>query len=300
MKYFLNWTSKHVEGKKKLSVYGIPFDANSSYRCGSRFAPSELLKVSEHDNISGYSSFFHCSVNSLIDFSSIKMIEINNYSWDWTRQIIQKEIFNENSQNHISMYFGGDHSVEIPIISKAVQKKKRIGILYFDAHLDYYNSYYKNSFSHACTLKRIIDENPHLSKDILVIGAREFTEDQLSSLQKDNVKLVTAWDLFNKSGYRTIFDFIQRLKKLNIPIHISFDCDVMDPSCLNAVSNPSPCGLNLFHLQNVFKELRNCKVESISILEYNPLFDKDNLNATIILWIIRELLCGIFSGEIHD
>jgi len=62
------------------------------------------------------------------------------------------------SEQHRLLVVGSDHSITWPVVRATAQRwGNEFDILHLDAHLDLYDAFEGNPYSHACSFARIIE-----------------------------------------------------------------------------------------------------------------------------------------------
>ena len=73
-------------------------------------------------------------------------------------------------------------------------------------------------------------------------------------------------------------------------VHISFDLDLIDPNVAPGVSIPAKNGINLEEAYALADKITKYSdiIKSADLVEYNPLFDKDNVTKEIATNILNK------------
>ena len=71
------------------------------------------------------------------------------------------------------------------------------------------------------------------------------------------------------------------IKKIEGPIYVTFDIDVLDPAFAPSVGTPSPCGLNPKQTEKLIYSLKNKKIVGFDLVEVssNKIGDITSVNA---------------------
>ena len=87
-----------------------------------------------------------------------------------------------------------------------------------------------------------------------------------------------------------IDEIITFLKKIDGPIYISFDIDVLDPAYAPSVGTPASCGLNPKQVEKLIYSLEGKKIVGFDIVEVSStqIGDITSLNAAKIIY---DVLC---------
>lgn len=231
----------------------IPFD-NGSRIPGAKLAPTIVYQHLLNNNaINSFSSYKHCftipvlSNNSALSYQNIE---------DWFGKLI--------SNKNFPLTLGGDHSIVLPIINSITRdRSKKVNVLLFDAHHD---------LDKAPTLKNwnVVHEISKVANKVIILGCRSNPIDNIP----ENVKLLTMDD-FDKSTYSTIIDNLTCFLDKSIPLYLSVDLDVLDPSEFPGVSYPIPGGLTFRELKRMLKYLlESYNISAVDLVEYNPMIEQ--------------------------
>ncbi len=89
------------------------------------------------------------------------------------------------------LFLGGDHSITYATF-RGLRKAsgQEFGLVYFDAHPDCYEIYDGNPYSHACTVRRLVEEG--YVKDVVMIGIRAATRQQMEFAREKGMKIFSV------------------------------------------------------------------------------------------------------------
>ena len=257
-----------------VALIGIPFDLNSTFMRGPALGPARIREVLH----AGATNL--CAENG-IDLGASKIldnrgdIEIDNeYESDWIR-VIEENISTLLDTDVPVLTLGGDHAVTYPIVKAFAQKYSALTILQLDAHPDLYDHYKGNRFAHACPFARIMEEN--LAERLIQIGIRTLNPHQKEQAQHFGVELVEMRH----------FD-IDLIPRINTPVYVSIDLDVLDPAYAPGVSHHEPGGMSTRQLIEVIQRIE-APIVGADIVEYNPRRDPAEITAMVAVKLLKEL-----------
>ena len=138
----------------------------------------------------------------------------------------QLEKFSEKiSKIKKPLFIGGNHLISFPIFKSLSKKNPKTDFIYLDAHFDADDIKLFNS--------SVVKHSYDLSKPrILNIGSRE-------KYQKDKPSFIDTLSAMEFS--ENVLS--KKLSKFKNPVHLSIDCDVLEPSIMPGVSHPEAFGL---------------------------------------------------------
>jgi agmatinase len=202
-------------------------------------------------------------------------IEIDNKAdSDWIR-VIADRISTCLQTGTPVLTLGGDHSITYPIIKAYAQKYKSLTILQLDAHPDLYDHYDGDRFAHACPFARIMEE--HLAERLIQIGIRTLNPHQKDQVRRFGVEMIEMQH-FN----------VDVIPRIDTPVYVSIDLDVLDPAFAPGVSHHEPGGLSTRQLIEIIHRL-DAPIVGADIVEYNPGRDPTEITAMVAVKLLKEV-----------
>ncbi len=267
--------SRNSINSAKTVLIGIPFDATSSFRSGSRFAPNSIRLYS--DSLETYSPVFDSDIEDLpfYDYGDI-FVTINNFKK--LSENIEEMYPQLIKQNKKILSIGGEHLITYPILLSYKKMFPYLKIIHIDAHADLRDNYLGEKFSHATVIRRISEFiNPD---NIFQFGIRSGTREEFEFAEKN-----TNFFPFNLS------ENIDILKKLQgEKVYVTLDLDVLDPSIFPGTGTPEPGGVFYKELEIFLKHLYNLDIIGGDVVELLPDNDRNGISSIVAAKIIRELI----------
>jgi agmatinase len=258
-------------------MFGIPYDATTSYKPGTRFGPDEIRKASW-----GLETFSPVLKKDLID---VNVCDLYNIIIEGTQMDIIERSYNASKnimeKGKIPIMMGGEHSITYPVVKAVKDVYNDFVLIQFDAHCDLREEYLGNEYSHASVIRRCFD----LTKDIYQFGIRS----------GDKEEWEFGWENTNISMDLPTKEDIKEIKSLDKPVYITIDIDVLDPAYAPGTGTPEPCGFSTKELINslyLFKELKD-NIIGFDVVEISPHYDIGNITSIAAAKIIRELMLTI-------
>ena len=263
----------------------IPYDATSSYGSGQRNGPDAILNASRY-------------VDELLDAHGGKLIGLKPtdiFTLDeivvsrnsvpeamaGIEEAIEEEIVSKNKK---PLVLGGEHSVSYGAVKALKRKYKDLSVLQFDAHTDLLNEYEGSKFSHACAMRRILDEGIPCAQ----VGIRNMNaeiQDYISTNKKH------AKNIHFAPGIPPVEKILKGLTK---NVYLTFDLDALDPSIMPAVGTAEPGGLYWREtIETIEKISRKVNIVGADVVELSPIpgFEAPNfLAAKLVYQIILGML----------
>lgn len=259
--------------KGPFTILGIPLDHTTSYRPGTRFAPSAVREASygleEHDLLSGR------DLNK-INFSDLGDLVISG-SIEGATEDIKETIGTLSEMGRIPLIIGGEHLVSYPVVEGIRKRIRDLYIVVLDAHADMRDEYAGLKLSHATVLRRISEIIPH--NRIFQFGIRSGSREEA--------------DYYRLTGITYSYqfpddDFFINLKGKNV--YLSIDIDVLDPAYAPGTGTPEPCGWRPEDVLLFIRKLKGIVLTGFDIVEVSPPFDPSGITSIMAARIIREVL----------
>jgi agmatinase len=186
----------------------------------------------------------------------------------------------EKGERPVSL--GGDHSVTYPVVKAFGRRYPEMTIVHFDAHPDLYDEFEGSRVSHACPFARIMEER--LAKRLVQVGIRTMNGHQREQAARFGVEVVEMRAL---PAYNRL--------RVQGPVYVSFDMDVLDPAFAPGISHREPGGMTareaIAHLHAI-----EGSMVGADIVEYNPEQDVAGMTATVAAKIVKEIMGKMIAG----
>jgi agmatinase len=273
-----------------IAVVGVPFDSGVSYRPGARFGPSHIRQSSRllrpFNPALGVSPFATMQVVDAGD------IPVNPFH-------IQQAIGEIEagaaalSESAKLMTLGGDHTIVLPLLRAMKAKHGPIAVLHFDAHLDTWDTYFGEPYTHGTPFRRAAEEGLLDSDHCLHIGIRGplYSERDLPESADLGFDIVSSTELDSLGVGGTIERMRQRLG--DRPVYVSVDIDVLDPSHAPGTGTPEAGGMSSREVLAVLRGLRGLDVVSADVVEVAPAYDHAEITGIAAAHVAYELISVI-------
>jgi len=206
------------------------------------------------------------------------------------------------AQGDFAIYLGGDHSISIGSIAAAAQTEP-IGVIWVDAHGDFNTPDTSPSGNiHGMPVAALIGDGaaelvnvgylgPKLQPvHIVQIGVRDLDAEERRRLTHSGIHVFTMRHLDELGMAAVARQSLDRLHHLNC-IHVSLDMDSLDPEHAPGVGTPVPGGLSYREAHLLMEILGDSgRVQSLDIVEINPILDEMNKTAELAVELAASLL----------
>ncbi len=270
--YWREIGTDHLNGAD-MCVLGIPFDGAASVGKGAAHAPDAIRECTK----------VLPPVNSTGDrFPGLRVFDKGDveFSLDWKRffQQVEEDALELLKSGKFCMFLGGDHSVTIPLVNAFAEyeKGKKIGVIHFDSHPDLCDEYEGSPWSHACPLKRVLDD--HISaRDLAQVGIRSYESEEIDLYKKHpELLVIKAHDIFI-NGFQTAIDKLVSHFHDYDAIYLTLDIDVLDPAFAPGTGTPEAGGLSSRELLEILNQLFDkLPIAAMDLVEISPPLDTTN------------------------
>lgn len=186
------------------------------------------------------------------------------------------------------IFIGGDHSITYSCFNGLNTEDK--ALLIFDAHPDLEVS--TKSITHEDYLRKLIEDKILSPNNIILVGLRSWSENELKFLNKNKIKYFDMKKIF-ELDVKEVCDIIMENVNSFENLYLSIDIDVVDPAFAPGTSNKNsePGGLTsrqLIYFIQRLKLLKNLK--RVDIVEVNPELDVNDMTSKLVAKLIMELI----------
>ncbi|MDD2482751.1 MAG: arginase family protein [Candidatus Shapirobacteria bacterium] len=281
---FLNsneWMSKN--DSTRFSFIGIPIDKNCVSRPGTKFGPNAIRQSSLVYYYPEFEGLYDPEKKRYIltDKVIVDLGDIKNKGKNLNTKITESIRF-IISNNSVPIVLGGDHSITYPILQAYNQK---FNILHLDAHSDYQRFDESEAMESGLVMRR--SKSLKNVNKIIHAGIRGYLNsgqgirDSLS----DGNSLITC-EVLKKEGVTSILSQLD-----DLPLYISFDTDVLDPSICPGTTVPEPGGINYDLARSILTEsVKHSRLIGADFVELNPKYDINQISSLHVSKLIIDML----------
>ncbi|MFO0322960.1 MAG: arginase [Bacteroidota bacterium] len=232
---------------------------------------------------------------------------------------LAQEIKETLEKEQIPIVLAGDHSSALGTISgiKLAYPKKRLGVIWIDAHADFHTPYTTPSGNmHGMPLACVLGEDnkdrqqnkpddetieyweklkgiggitPKIYyNDLVLIALRDFEPQEEYLIKKNKVRIFNLQEIRKKAVERVAIESLNYLDHCDM-IYVSFDVDSMDSRISSGTGTPVPNGITEKEAGNlIYYLMRSKKIVCFEMVEINPTLDKENLMAENAFEILQK------------
>ena len=290
-----------------VRLIGFPMDLGAGRR-GVDMGPSALRIAGVAEKLTALGYIVKDSGD--IDIRIPEVTEIESPHLKYLSQITEActtlatEVESALDHDEFPLVLGGDHSMAIGTIAGIAahckKKKKRLGVIWIDAHSDINTpdtspSGNIHGMPLAVSLGIGAKELTSIAGDFTklaphqvgIIGLRSVDEGESKLLKKLKIETYTMTDLDKHGVHRIIAKMLTSMRAKVDHLHVSFDLDSVDPTVAGGVGTPVPGGLTYREAHLIMEAIADTGyMSSFEIAEVNPILDDRNKSAEFAAGLI--------------
>ena len=257
------------EADVDVAILSLPYELTTSYGQGTADGPAACIQASSQvelydsdlgeDLPAGLS--FHTAPAWSPEKGSLmgQLDEMVEYLLPW----FEGDCF--------PLVLGGEHGILPPIVKALASHQlvqgdlSKVTIVHIDAHADLRSELGGEKWSHACAASRALDLG---IGRLMQVGIRAYSKEEAELIGND--ERISTWfarDVMSPSnGSEAWRNWLEALRNLEGPVHLTFDIDGLDGSLVPATGTPVPGGLSFHHavetIQAVFSAENACVISA--------------------------------------
>ena len=238
-------------------ILPVPYEHTTCHVKGTTAGPQAILNASQEIEL--FDEKLGREVYQDMRLYTAPFVKIDCHSQPFLAKL--EAIVAEHLENNkLVVTLGGEHTVTIAAVRAYTRKYSHMAVLQIDAHADLRDSYQGDPYSHACTMRRVLDHAP-----LYQVGIRSLTKEEFSLIESGAVSTLFSHNLSRQA----INHFVAALPE---ELYITIDMDGFDPAVVPGVGTPEPGGLT-WDLADYLLDLisQQCSIRGFDVVELRPL-----------------------------
>jgi agmatinase len=271
-----------------VAVLGVPFDSGVSYRPGARFGPAHIRQSSRllrpYNPAQGLSPF---AVQQVADAGDVAA---NPFAIQTAIGQIQAGAESALESAGTLLVLGGDHTIALPLLRAVSGRHGRVAVLHFDAHLDTWDTYFGEPYTHGTPFRRASEEGLIDSARSLHVGIRGplYADTDLADSERLGYATIACTD-YDRLGLDGVIAAM-RTRLQDGPVYVSVDIDVLDPAAAPGTGTPEAGGLTSRELLATLRGLAGLQIVGADIVEVSPAYDHAEITGIAAAHVAYELI----------
>jgi agmatinase len=216
----------------RLVVVPIGLEMTTSYGAGTRGGPDALLAASRQ--VETYDT------DLCVDLAEAPIHTLESMAPDYSAPGAMVERIRRVAAGLIAdgkwvLGLGGEHSITQGLVRAANERHGPLSILQVDAHADLRAQFEGTPFSHACAMRRCVEDGNRT----VHVGIRNACREEVEFARREGLPIF--WGRQCASGDDWIGPAVAALRS---PVYLSVDVDGLDPGIIRTTGTPEPGGLD--------------------------------------------------------
>lgn len=272
----------------QVSVVGVPFDSGVTYRPGARFGPAHIRQ----------SSRLLRPYNPALDSAPFRRAQVvdagdvtcSPFHIDEALTQIESAISGLLGEGRKVVVMGGDHTVALPVLRALHRMHGPMALVHFDSHLDTWNTYFGEPFTHGTPFRRASEEGLIVKGSSAHVGIRGSLYDRgdLSDDEELGFTIVNCRDIDTIGVPGVIERVLARVGSK--PVYLSIDIDVLDPAFAPGTGTPEAGGMSSRELLAIIRGLRDARLVGADVVEVAPAYDHAEITGIAAANLIYEIV----------
>lgn len=262
-----------------IVLFGAGFDGTTSFRPGTRFAPSAIRN--ESFGIETYSPY---QDKDMLDYSYFDSGDIELPFGSTNRAIADIAMRADAilSDGKKPFMIGGEHLVTLGAVMAVSEKYPDLYILHFDAHADLRDDYLGQKLSHACVLRRCWE----------IVGDGHIFQFGIRSGDREEFRFAEEHTVMRKFDLEGLAEVVAKLRGRSV--YLTLDLDVLDPSIFPGTGTPEAGGVSFDELRRALTlACSNLNIVGCDVNELSPVYDQSGVSTAVACKIVREMLLAM-------
>lgn len=263
----------------KIVLFGAGFDGTTSFRPGTRFAPSAIRN--ESFGIETYSPY---QDKDMLDYSYFDSGDLELPFGSVRRTVADIAMRTDTilADGKIPFMIGGEHLITLGAVMAVKDKAEDLYIIHFDAHADLRDDYLGQPLSHACVLRRCHE----------LVGDDHIFQFGIRSGDREEFVFASEHTEMHKFNFDGLEEVVEKLKGKKV--YFTLDLDVLDPSVFPGTGTPEAGGVTFEELRKaVTLVCSKLDIVGCDVNELSPHYDQSGASTAVACKIIREMLLAM-------
>jgi agmatinase len=295
---FARLPTLHEAGDADVVVVGVPYDSGVSYRPGARFGPAHVRQSSRllrpFNPEVGIAPF---GVHQVVDAGDIAC---NPYDIGAAISQVEGAARQLMAGGRRLMAIGGDHTIALPLLRAMHDRHGPVAVLHFDAHLDTWETYFGEPYTHGTPFRRASEEGLIDQRHSMHVGIRGplYSPGDLDDSEQLGFATIHCAEIERDGLATAIRRMLGRLG--GAPVYVSVDIDVLDPAFAPGTGTPEAGGLSSRELLTMLRALGDLDLVSADVVEVAPAYDHAEITGIAAAHVTYELLSAMARTRKSD
>jgi agmatinase len=279
-------------GRADIVVAGVPFDAGVTYRPGARFGPAHIRQSSRL--LRPWNPALRVAPFGVRQVADAGDIACTPFDIQGAVAQIEAGARQLTGDGQRLVALGGDHTVALPLLRAVHAVHGPVAVLHFDAHLDTWDTYYGEPYTHGTPFRRASEEGLIDQRHSLHVGIRGplFAPGDLDDTERLGFATVHCAEI-ETGGLAAAIDRM-RDRLGDAPVYLSIDIDVLDPAFAPGTGTPEAGGMTSRELLTMLRTLD--RLVGADVVEVSPAYDHAEITGIAAAHVAYEIISVMAKG----
>lgn len=244
-------------------ILPVPYEATVSYGGGTRHGPQAIIDAS------GTVELYDHEADDepyRVGVATLDPVPLTVEGPERAMRQLRRAYAAALRPGRFVVMLGGEHSVSGPPIlehaARLRKKRRRLSVLQLDAHGDLRNTWEGSPYSHACAMRRVVDD-----VTLVQVGIRAIAREERAVMRGFGVTTVFAHEMAEGDAWMD-----RALAALGRDVYLTIDIDYFDPSLVPSTGTPEPGGGTWYPTLRLLERLfRTRHVVAADVVELAPI-----------------------------
>ena len=288
----------------RFAFMGIPYDEGNVGKPGCEEGP-QAFRVASHEYFPYWFEYQVDLEGACVDCGNVRIPKVmpelaHDRIYRAVREVLASDV--------VPVICGGDHSISISAakaLSDHIGEDRKMGYMYFGAHLEMADSWAGEKMASPCTLARV-SELPNVdTANMAHVGARNSMnpKDHVELARERGIRFHSMDELLNRGLETVVTESGDQVWNGTDAQYLSFNMNIMDASAAPGVTAPEPGGFEsreMMQTANLLGQRGSASIIEISDLA--PVFDVSGATSKLAACIVLRLMASMTKqrGEFVD
>jgi agmatinase len=263
---FLGLEAEHSDpARAAVLILPVPYECTTSYGGGTRHGPAAILEASRAVELYDH---VHDDEPYRAGVATHPSLALTGSGPRAAMQELRRAYARALRDGQFPIVLGGEHTVSGPPIlewaARLARAGRRLSVLQLDAHGDLREEWEGTPYSHACVMRRVLDE-----VNLVQVGIRAIAPEERALMRARRGRITT---IFAEELRRDARWIDRAVRALGPDVYLTIDVDYFDPALIPATGTPEPGGGDWYStmelLARVFRERH---VVAADVVELAPI-----------------------------
>ncbi len=261
------------------AITGIPFDGAASFRPGARFGPRAVREMSSL--LRPFNRVLDIDAYKILNCADVGDCPVNPFNVLESLDLIAQRYHEIFRAGVAPISFGGDHLVTLGVLRGIARARGPVAVLQVDAHLDTWDTYFGNKYTHGSFMRRAIEEGLVDVAHTLQVGIRGplFSPQDMLDVHALGIEILPMDAVVDWTVEQIAAAIHTRVG--NASVYLTFDVDGVDPAFAPGTGTPEIGGFTTQQIIALLHRLRGLNLIGADVVEVSPSYDNAGITALL-------------------